>query len=147
MYFEGRIVYCICVGKVTQNFDPGFEFLVCYKCHHFCFRLYDWHDPTSLRTHSLPNQQFVRQEGSCKGHHMLDTKPVFPLGCESAPWQLSEATHDRGESVMRLKIVICKRTGTVYFLVNIFRHICEVAKSDCLHCHACVCLVGLYVHI
>ena len=67
----------------------------CYKLRYFCFRLHDWYDPASLRTHSLPHQQFVRQESPCEGHHLLDTQPILPLGCESAPWQLSEATHDR----------------------------------------------------
>jgi hypothetical protein len=67
----------------------------CHRLHYFCFRLHDWYDPASLRTHSLSYQQFVRQESPCEGHHVLDTQPVFPLGCESATWQLSEATHDR----------------------------------------------------
>ena len=97
-----------------------------YKLHYFCFRLHDWYDPASVRTHSLPHQQFVRQESPCEGHHVLDTQPVLPLGCESAPWQLSEATHDRSmwliDEVQSSETVII--TNYLELVVFIFSQAC-----------------------
>ena len=98
MYVEGNIFYYIIFVQVAYHRtlpQAWISLCNCYKLRYFCCRLHDWNDPASLRTHSLPHQQSVRQESPCEGHHVLDTQPVLPLGCESAPWQLSEATHDR----------------------------------------------------
>ena len=49
------------------------------------------------RTHPLPHRLSVGQEGSGALHHVLDTQSVRPLGRRSAPRDVPQATHDRGE--------------------------------------------------